>query len=616
MSKFIDFGRIKLNTVELEEGLYPNGKVEDFCKEKVSGEELDKNPDFFSEENRKKAFGDNYKSNNEIEITEEDGSTKKVNIPTIINGGMGTNVSSASLVEAMNKLGFGGHLSSIGIGFYHYYESHKELFKENFNFDDGLCEIVQKDFDKLFKEELGLSEEFIENHFFICDELSDEKNPNKKNKGFNGQLGKERISRMMDLVAVYRQTMDLKSRGNSVGINCMYKTTSYLSSLKIAALCGIDYVTTAAGNPTMNPKVILKKFKSDLDAEGKKCSVPAIGLLVSSNKIINDFDYDYYIFEEGEKAGGHILRMGDKFKELEKIKDKFKKAGKEIPPIYAAGGVSTNKEIKEALDAGFDGVQLGTLPAVSEEACNGDGKEFKERLIGGNHLGKDTDIDIKFNEGVEKTITGFLELLEGFNSQILSVLDLSENEQESIEVSRVRDYLFKIIYNDFFDQEIKTLEELSEKEQGYYNKIKNFFVEKYQGSLEKISKVFRDLGNAKKFMKEFDKYIEENGKFPNMLVFDSTAGFPGRTKIIPNMYEIIAGNIKPTGCVGCLTDCICAGRGNVREDRGSKFCIYNWLNYLNPDNNIAFTGRSTVPYAEIRPLKDIAAYLMGTYVER
>jgi hypothetical protein len=45
-----------------------------------------------------------------------------------------------------------------------------------------LSDLVQKDFDKLFKEELGLSEEFIEKHFFICDELCDEKNPNKKNE--------------------------------------------------------------------------------------------------------------------------------------------------------------------------------------------------------------------------------------------------------------------------------------------------------------------------------------------------------------------------------------------------------------------------------------------------
>lgn len=616
MSKFIDFWRIKLNTVELEEGLYPNWKVEDFCKEKVSWEELDKNLDFFSEENRKKAFWDNYKPNNEIEITEDDLSFKKVNIPTIINWWMWTNVSSASLVEAMNKLGFWWHLSSIWIWFYHYYESHKELFKQNFNFDDWLSDVVQKDFDNLFKEELWLSEEFIENHFFVCDELSDEKNPNKKNKWFNWQLWKERISRMMDLVAVFRQTMDLKSRWNNIWINCMYKTTSYISSLKIAALCQIDYVTTAAWNPTKNPKIILNDFKKDLESQWKTCSIPAMWLLVSSNKIINDFDYDYYIFEEWEKAWWHILRMWDKFKELLKIKEKFKKAWKEIPPIYAAWWVSTNKEIKEALEAWFDWVQLWTLTAVSEEACNWEWKEFKERLIWWNHLWVDTDIDTKFNEWIEEAITGFLDLIEWFNIQILSVLELSDTEQENMKVSRVRDYLFKIIYNDFFDQEIKTLEELSEKEQGYYNKIKNFFVEKYQGSLEKISKVFRDLWNAKKFMKEFDKYIEENWKFPNMLVFDSTAWFPGRTKIIPNMYEIIAWNIKPTWCVGCLTDCICAWRWNVREDRWSKFCIYNWLNYLNPDNNIAFTWRSTVPYAEIRPLKDIAAYLMWTYVER
>jgi hypothetical protein len=157
---------------------------------------------------------------------------------------------------------------------------------------------------------------------------------------------------------------------------------------------------------------------------------------------------------------------------------------------------------------------------------------------------------------------------------------------------------------------------LSEEEKEYYKKIENFFMTKYNWDTSKIKKVFRDNWNALKFLQEFEKFEKKNWKTPTTVVFDSTAWFPGRTKIIPKMYEVIAWNVKPTWCTGCLTDCICMWRGSIREDRGSKFCIWNRLNYLNPDKNIAFTWRSTVPYAEIRPLKDLMAYLMWYNVER
>ncbi len=685
MSKFIDFEKIKLNTVELETWLYPNWKIEDFCNNTIDWKVLDCNiKDFFSIQSKRFAFWDNYKDNNQIETINSDWETENKNIPTIINWWMWTNVSSASLVEAMNKLWFWWHLSSIWIWMYYFYERYKNRFNKDFKWNNSLDNIVQTEFDIIFKDELWLSDEFIKKHFFVCDELCDEKNPNKKNKWFNWELAKERTSRMMDLVATYRQTKDLKSRENNVWINCMYKTSSYIASLKIAALCWIDYVTTAAWNPTKNPKEILKDFSEDLKKEWKTCSIPAMWLLVSSSKILVDFDYDYYTFEEWALAWWHILRLSkdDKFKELKLIKDKFIKAWKKIPPFYAAWWVSTNKEIKEVLDytvvdldifikirevldgkkldkniikeirdgldcigldsdiikeirdgldgkkldsdiikrikdalivKWFDWVQIWTIAAVSEEACDGDWKEFKERLIWWNHLWENTEIDTKFFEWVDQAKQGFEKIVGDFNKQILSILDKTEIEQETPEIKRVRDYLYKVVYNAFFDEKI---DKLSDKEQEYYNKIKEFFYVRYKWKTDKIKKVFRDMWNAMKFLQEFEKYVKENWKKPTMLVFDSTAWFPGRTKIIPKMYEVIAWNVKPTWCTWCLTDCICAWRWSVREDRWSKFCIYNWLNYLNPDKNIAFSWRSTVPYAEIRPIRDSMAYLMGTYVKR
>lgn len=436
-----------------------------------------------------------------------------------------------------------------------------------------------------------------------------------KNTRFNGELAKEKITRMMDLVAIYREVWQLKKNWNNVWINCMYKTSSYIAALKISIISWIDYITTAAWNPEINPKEFLKEFVKDLENEWKQVDLPAFWLLVSSwnKRILKDLDYDYYTFEEWETAWGHVIRLGNKYEEFAKIKEIFEKAWKKLPPIYAAGWVSTNQDIRKAFDAGFSWVQIWTLWAVSSEACAWNGKEFKESLIWGNHLWEDTLIDKNFYEGVNEVKEGFEKIVEDFNKQILSILEVWE---ESPEIKKVKDYLFKLIYNDFFDEEIKDFESLSPKEKEYYNKIKEFFYTKYDWDLDKIKKVFRNLWNSKKFLREFNDFVEKNKETPTHMVFDSTVWFPWRTKIVKYLYEVVAWEVKSTWCINCLIDCILAWRWNVRESRGSTFCIYNRLNYLNPDKHLAFSWRSTVPYDEIRPIKDIMAYLMGTYIKR
>lgn len=613
-----DFGRIKLNTLEFEQWLCPNWRIEDNCKQVINWELLDSyTEDFFSIQNKKLAFWENYKDNNQIEIVDSNWDKKNINIPTIINWWMGTNVSSGKLVEAMNKLWFWGHLSSIWIGFYYYYEKFPDLFKDNFNWKDSLKEQVQKDFSEIFKWKLWLSDEFINKHFFQCDDLW----INEKNTWFNGELWRERVSRMMDLVTLYDKITNLKANSNNVWINCMYKTSSYIAALKISILSGIDYITTAAWNPAENPKEFLKDFYEDLKNSNIQFSVPAFWLLVSSwrAKVFNDFDYDYYIFEQWDKAWGHIIRLWDKFEELEKIKELFRKKWINIPPIYAAWWVSSNKEIKEAFDAWFDWIQLWTIPAVSEEACDGDWEKLKKRLIWGNHLWENSDIDLEYFSETEKVERKFEELVLQFNEKILSNLSQEnwvEYTLESPEIARVMDYIYKVVYNDFFGSEIKDFESLNDDEKELYQLIKKFIFESNNWDIKKINKILRNYWNAKKFAKELDKYIETNWVVPTHIVFDSTVWFPWRMKITENIEEIISGAINSNWCVNCLTDCILAGRWNVREDRGSTFCIYDRLNYHNKERNIAFSWRSTVPYDEIRPIKDLMAYLMGTYVKR
>jgi hypothetical protein len=610
--------RIKLNTIEFENGLNPNWKIEDFCDITIDWKVLDRNiEDFFSIQSKKIAFWKKYKDNNQIETTNSDWKITKKNIPTIINWWMWKNVSSPSLVEGMNEIWFGWHISSIDVGFFYYYKKYPDLFNEDFTWKSELKEKVKKDFDELFKWELGLSDEFINKHFFVCDDLWE----NDKNEWFNWELWNEKIARMMDLIVIYKETTRLKKEWNNVWINCMYKTSSYIASLKISILAWMDYITTAAWNPTMNPKEFLKEFFDDLKESNKEFSLPAFWLLVSwwRSKVFTDFDYDYYTFEQWDKAGWHIIRMWDKFEELEKIKWLFEKKWKVMPPIYAAWWVSTNKEIKEAFEAWFSWIQIWTIPAVSEEACDGDWEVFKKRLIWWNHLWEETDLDREFFAEGEDVLKKFEKIIEKYNWLILRNLSKEtwiDYKEETPEIANVRDYLYKIIYNDFFDEEIKNLEDLSEEELKNYNQIKAFIFTSKNWDIKKINKVLRNYWNAKKFVKEFNKFKEENDSSPTHIVFDSTVWFPWRMKIMENIHEVIAWEVKSNWCINCLTDCILAGRWNIREDRWSTFCIKDRLNYLNPDKNIAFSWRSTVPYPEIRPIMDWMAYLMWTYVKR
>lgn len=618
--------RIKLNTIELEEWLAPFWDVNEFCNQKINWDVLDLHlEDFFSIQSKKLVFWVNYKEYVDIKVTQIDWSIVIKKIPTIINWWMWTNVSSPSLVAAMNELWFGWHLSSVWIGPYYY----DELYPHYFNFSENdsdnktqeekkelnneLKDIVQKDFDELFKEKLGLSDDLIEKHFFICNDLWE----NEKNKWFNWENWKGRLIRMMDLVAIYNYVTKLKDEWNNVWINSMLKTSSYIAALKMSCLVWMDYVTTAAWNPTENPKVFLKNFFNDLTEKNINFSIPAFWLLVSTWRGFNDFDYDYYIFEEWAKAWGHVIReKKDKFESTKKIKELFKKKWKDIPPFLAAWWVNSNADIKRVLDNWYDGAQLWTVPAVSEQACGWKWNRFKRRLIWWNHLWPRSEIDEEFKQEWENALKWSESIISEFNKKILDNLSEDnwlEYSKETPEIKRVRDYLYKIVYSDFFDEKV---EELNDNEEKIYNQIRDFIFSEYGWDIKKINKVLRDYWNAMKFVKWFNKFVEENDSNPTHLVFDSTVWFPWRMKIIDNVFEIVTWNIKSSWCVNCLTDCILAWRWSIREDRGSKFCIFDRLNYLQEERNMVFSWRSTVPYDEIRPLKDLMAYFMWTYVVR
>ena len=145
-----------------------------------------------------------------------------------------------------------------------------------------------------------------------------------------------------------------------------------------------------------------------------------------------------------------------------------------------------------------------------------------------------------------------------------------------------------------------------------------FLEKEFKWNDDAVEKVFRNYWNAKKFLKWLEDFRDDHeGKNPTHLVFDSTVWFPWRTRITKKMDIILSWKMKSSWCVNCLTDCILATRWNATTNSSSSFCIYDWLDQTDIDKeNIAFSWLSTVPYPEIRPIKDTIAYYMWTYIER
>ena len=102
---------------------------------------------------------------------------------------------------------------------------------------------------------------------------------------------------------------------------------------------------------------------------------------VSSGKaarlILNKWKRQYdrtadFIVIEGYKAGGHLgfkkdellentcASLKDILKDVKEVVKGFEELFNHAIPVFVAGGIYTNDDIKEMLEAGADGVQMGT----------------------------------------------------------------------------------------------------------------------------------------------------------------------------------------------------------------------------------------------------------------
>jgi nitronate monooxygenase len=207
-----------------------------------------------------------------------------------------------------------------------------------------------------------------------------------------------------------------------VGINLLEKVQMpTLASLYGAMLAGVDYVLMGAGIPTQIAKILDKLANHEpvfyrLDMQGATAEddvrihfdpaavfpglarlvgklkrpkfLPIISSVVLAQALIKRSESELQGFIiEGPTAGGHnapprgALKLNDKGEPIYSDKDavdlhKIKELGL---PFWLAGGYGNPARLKQALEAGATGVQVGTAFALCDES--GLDAELKARLL-------------------------------------------------------------------------------------------------------------------------------------------------------------------------------------------------------------------------------------------
>jgi len=186
-----------------------------------------------------------------------------------------------------------------------------------------------------------------------------------------------------------------KTRG-IIGVNVMVAMTNFVDMIKTSISEKVDIIIAGAGLPLDLPSFLKKDSITKL--------IPIVSSARAARIICEKWktNYDYLpdaVIVEGPKAGGHLG-----FKE-EQIEDKDYTLGKLVPeiagelkmfeekynktiPLIAAGGIYTGEDIKNILELGASGVQMGTRFVTTHECDASPG--FKQAYI--NASEKDIEI--------------------------------------------------------------------------------------------------------------------------------------------------------------------------------------------------------------------------------
>jgi len=147
-----------------------------------------------------------------------------------------------------------------------------------------------------------------------------------------------------------------------IGVNIMVAVRKFKELMQTAMAEGIDLAVAGAG------------FSRDIFAWGKDAGVPVVPIVGSARvaSLAERFGASAVIVE-GVEAGGHLgtdRLMRDLLPEILAAVD---------IPVIGAGGVVTGADIKEVLDLGAAGVQMGTRFAATVESSAPDA--FKQMYV-------------------------------------------------------------------------------------------------------------------------------------------------------------------------------------------------------------------------------------------
>jgi nitronate monooxygenase len=175
-----------------------------------------------------------------------------------------------------------------------------------------------------------------------------------------------------------------------LGLNVMMANTNHADFFRTAIEEGIDIIFSGAGLPLNLPGYLKGSLHTKL--------VPIVSSARAASVICKRWlhHYDYLpdaVVVEGPKAGGHLgfseEQIDNPMFALEKLIPEVIEAvlafssryGKKIP-IIAAGGIYTGRDIRNFVEMGADGVQMGTRFVATHE-CDAD-LSFKEAYVSAN----------------------------------------------------------------------------------------------------------------------------------------------------------------------------------------------------------------------------------------
>lgn len=176
------------------------------------------------------------------------------------------------------------------------------------------------------------------------------------------------------LVKEIRKAKELSPKG-IIGVNFLQASNNYEELVTAAVNEKVDLIISGAGLPKQLPKFV----------KGTQTKIAPIVSSGRAAKLITKLwtrKYDYIpdaIVVEGSKAGGHLgfktedLLNGN-YKDLKTLVKEvldaiqpFEEKFKQEIPIIAAGGIFSGKDLKEFIEIGASGVQIGTRFVATEE---------------------------------------------------------------------------------------------------------------------------------------------------------------------------------------------------------------------------------------------------------